>query len=68
MGFKLFTQTSLQTCFTVKNVLLSKISILHIFDRFGDHTSKKKNSSYETSQTSAQLEKRRNFAVKENEK
>ena len=42
MDFKIFTQTSLQTFFTIKKVLLSKISNLHILDRFGDHTMKKK--------------------------
>ena len=36
--------------FTVKNVFLAKITILHIFYRFGDHTAKKNSS-----QTSAQL-------------
>ena len=38
---------------------MSKITILNIFDSFEDHMmkKKKKNSSHETSQTSAQLKK-----------
>ena len=35
-------------------LLLSKITILHIFDRFGDHTTKKKFFLHKTLQTSAQ--------------
>ena len=38
-------------------LFLSKITILHIFDRFEDHTTKKritKNSPHEASQTSTQ--------------
>ena len=44
-----------KTFFAVKHVFYSKITILRIFDSREGHTTKKekKNSSHETSQTSA---------------